>query len=73
MFRSDRKVCSDPRKQPAPQHGRPRSVGAVCPMPVPTLSAVPLPPGAPPASLHLLVTQTCFSNGELMNEPPRPA
>lgn len=47
MFRSDRKVCSDPRKQPAPQHGRPRSVGAVCPMPVPALSAVPPAPRGP--------------------------
>lgn len=30
-FRIDREVCLDPPKQLAPQHGRPRSSGQVCP------------------------------------------
>lgn len=47
MFRIDRKVRLDPRKQLAPQHGRPRSVGEVRPVPVPSLSGAPVSPRSP--------------------------
>lgn len=46
-FRIDREVCLDPPKQLAPQHGCPRSPGQVCPVPVPSLSAVRRVPQEP--------------------------